>query len=241
MFYSDYVKSNMKIRSVWFSEDVNISLHTKVDFVYYHHIKSNEMISDSFSSLETDLTLDENDILAKMSKTCRYEVRRAEKDGLIINEEMSISEFHQYYNEFALKKNIKQSDMKTLLAYEKFSFISAIKLDDKVLSAHLYVLDDSVARLLYSANILSETTDSNVKAIIGRGNRYLHWHDIKKLKNKNIKKYDWGGYSEDGPTSSIGKFKKSFGGYHVDCFNYIVPISLKGKSAFHVMKLFKKI
>ena len=35
--------------------------------------------------------------------------------------------------------------------------------------------------------------DKELQKAIGRANKYLHWQDIKFLKQNNVEKYDWGG------------------------------------------------
>ena len=69
--------------------------------------------------------------------------------------------------------------------------------------------------MLYSASVLAQSADSSARNLIGRANRYLHWHDIRLFRDRGYDLYDFGGLDVTGrseKTAGIAQFKRGFGG-----------------------------
>lgn len=104
--------------------------------------------------------------------------------------------------------------------------------DGTVLVWHAYYVGQSRARLLHSASLFREASDSAFRTLVGRANRYQHWRDMLKLKADGLTTYDMGGWyagSEDEAKLSINKFKEGFGGETVVEYHCEEAVSLKGK------------
>jgi lipid II:glycine glycyltransferase (peptidoglycan interpeptide bridge formation enzyme) len=97
---------------------------------------------------------------------------------------------------------------------------------------------DTRARLFYSASHFRKSEDSELRNLIGRANRLLHWEDIRFFKEMGLSCYDFGGWyggREDVEKLAINQFKESFGGEKQREYTYIVPVTAIGKIAafFH--------
>ncbi|MNI71773.1 hypothetical protein D3C73_1276650 [compost metagenome] len=82
---------------------------------------------------------------------------------------------------------------------------------------HSYVIDkhSKRARLLHSSSLFRNEDGTNIRAIIGRANRLLHFADIQYFKEMGFVTYDLGGYAtdiQDQALANINQFKSSFGG-----------------------------
>lgn len=168
-----------------------------------------------FYTLEIDLKQSIDQIFKKFSNTIKNEIRRAQEELIIIQVNNNIELFQEFFNEFAYSKGLKPVNINNLQSHENFNLISFAYSDDKIVSAHYYLVDNiaSRARLLYSASL--RFADSNNRSFIGRANKLLHFEDMKYFKKKGIAIYDFGGITVP-PLSQehigINKFKESFGG-----------------------------
>lgn len=181
----------------------------------------------TFDTLVNDLTKEPEDIKNGFAKNCKYEVNRAQREGVsyrilsgedITDEE--IDKFLEFFKTFWESKDIPFTDENELRrdfrAYRDngvlvFS-IGVVGGEDAIY--HTYVHDEKRARLWHSASLYrllgDESGDS--RKIIGMGNRYLHYEDMLYFKEKGLTEYDWGGAGKGEDVISITKFKEAFGG-----------------------------
>lgn len=179
-----------------------------------------------FHTLVSDLTKTEDEILADFSKNCRYEVRRAQREG-ITNEfylgggitETQIAEFGDYFQAFWKSKGTDYSDQEKEKCREQIRqyaqadafAITAAKADGEILVFHTYIVDEAYARLYQSASWFR--VDERVSAsTVGYANRALHYADMLWFKGMGKTRYDWGGAGTEKEVESIARFKESFGG-----------------------------
>ena len=191
-------------------------------------------------TLHTDLTEELAALQEKISKTFRYDIRRNEKDNVVIsvynssqlaeNDEL-ISQFLTCYQNMYKEKGMNASLTKgALIPYINAGnmLLTVGYMEDKPIVFHSYLSDGTTARLWHSCS--NFRTDREMVNIIGRTNKRLHWEDIKLLKELGYKVYDWGGvFSVEGTDNGIDAFKKSFGGTPVDYYNGQFGCSCKGK------------
>ncbi|MGY4687973.1 hypothetical protein [Petrotoga sp. DB-2] len=93
-------------------------------------------------------------------------------------------------------------------SFKNHLLISASISNNEISSVHLYLCDEEIARLLYSArNTVCHLKNSE----IGVANRYLHYRDMIFFKNLNYKTYDLGGITKSDNDDLIGinNFKKA--------------------------------
>jgi len=222
---------------------------SKADVVYLHSSDSGEMdvskstILQKQYSLLTDLKCSEEDLLAKIKKNCKYEIRRSEreeaqvkfyeKQQLCRNPEI-IKKFETTYNQMFGEKGLSGYKFNCALvnkAIESNSLLitscTNVNGDNEVF--HAYLRDSDSCVLMYSASPLWGKEEKDKANEIGRMNKYLHWKDIQYFKNNGLSRYEWGGITDPNEPNGIDKFKMEFGGDVVQYNNYIIPVTLLGR------------
>lgn len=184
-----------------------------------------------FVTLVSDLTEDEEAILSHFSKNCRYEVRRAPREGVEcsfrIGKQISAEEilaFTDFFEEFWKSKGMnygeKEKNRSLIRQYAQAGAfaITTASIGGKVLIYHTYIVEDSRVRLYQSASWFR--VDDSVSAnVVGFANRCLHYQDMLWFKKLGKTQYDWGGAGTEEEVESITRFKESFGGTHVTYYN----------------------
>lgn len=162
-----------------------------------------------------DLSQSMDDLLANMHSTTRNEVRRAQKEGFIIEQVHDNKVFVEYYNSFAREKGLPTINEKHLIKYGENLMLAQARFNEHVLSMHATMIDneEKIAGLLYSCSTrLNESVD---KKMVGWANRYLHYKEFEMLKDMGMTQYEWCGVCMD-PNKperySIGQFKLKIGG-----------------------------
>lgn len=164
------------------------------------------LIKQTQYTLVNDLTQDEEEIYSKISKNYRYEIRRAEKEGILfliidqsyptLNDEIIL--FKQTYekmfqskgmsNRFNLKlveEGLKQCNILITKAYNPT--------DERCIIYHAYLVDGQSVMLMYSTSTLADADDKELINMVGWANKFLHWKDMCYFKALNYQKYEWGG------------------------------------------------
>ena len=78
-----YKKPPLTIRAVWFAEQRDKAFERNCDLVYYHYILNKPFSpSKTVTTLWTDLNNEPDKLIAQVDKSVRYEIRRAQKDGV---------------------------------------------------------------------------------------------------------------------------------------------------------------
>jgi hypothetical protein len=167
---------------------------------------------------------------AGFDQNTNYEIRRAIKDGVTTAPETEIKRFIDFYNLFAVTKNLPT------LTREFYKFQSCLVItkaiyQDQDIVMHAYLRDDSLkrVRLLHSASLFRTEKDNQLKAVIGRANRLLHFKDMCFFKQHGFEVYDMGGYAHgtaDEALKRINQFKDSFGGNLVQESDYLPVLGL---------------
>lgn len=252
-----YKKKQLQISQIWFpkkNELVGLG-KKKSDILFLHGVNRNDVkerfnYANEFHTCMNYLEEDEADLLAKINKNVRYEIRRNEKEEMevcfysasdILKDEKILEIFAQIYEKMYLAKGMEQQlNLTAIKEYLKKDtiFFTAVKYNAEIAIFHAYICDGEDTRLWYSASCFrDETVDQNM---IGRANKRLHWEDMKFFKNKGYKRYDWGGISDFENPNGIDAFKLKFGGEKITYDNVYVGITILGKIAVFLMKLLKK-
>jgi hypothetical protein len=173
-----------------------------------------------------DLSAGPEQVLNGMKKkSCRYELRRAEKmlDRVTIevNSPKALHDFLPLYNTFAVTKGpVPKLSPERLGEYVANGEALVLYLDEQPLCCHLMLCDREagIARLLYSGSRrLESQEDSNA---CGALNRYLHWHEMLRYHARGFRTYDFGGIRS--LTHPTARFKLSFGGSVVTEHYYLL-------------------
>jgi hypothetical protein len=200
-------------------------------------------------TLVLDLGLDEDALLAQMGKDTRSKIRRAaERDPLHVSGEAApadadVDEFAAFYDRFAAAHSVAPAFRPRLQALARrgnLVLTAAAGDDGEVLVRHAYVAVRGRGFMLYSGSVLAESEDSGARNLIGRANRYLHWHDIRLFKDLGFDIYDFGGLDveERSPkTAGIARFKRGFGGEVRPVYSATRARSLRGAAVRRMLAL----
>lgn len=233
-----FIKSWGKIAEVRFGEG---SWENDLDVV--HFLQSpNPPSHGTFVRVQTrliDLIKTEDQLLAEMNNTTRYEIKRAaEKDSLVYQcsdqpTQKEASHFILGYGAFAKTKQLSPISSSVYLAYlrnQVLSISKTLSAEGKLISEHSYLRVGPRVRLLHTFTHSQIDLDRN---FISRANRWHHWRDFLWLKAQKFRIYDFGGIytgNEDQHKLNINRFKEGFGGLVEDGFNYSRCFSWKGKA-----------
>lgn len=235
----------------WFCDEYNNQSKEVANIAFYHGIKEDKI--DNFLgkceilkqySLLTDLQLDTDELWKLIKKKDRYEIRRAEREGikhqLYLSNEFPkelLDGFERTYNKMYKHKKINASFNRSLIyAYiNSNAMVFSVGYYNSVpVVYHSYIVDDNNCRFFYSTSSFREAGDD--AKIIARINRYLHWKDICYFKDLGKKIYDWGGLSNPDNPNGIDSFKMGFGGSLTYYYNVIVYLGLIGKLGYCLKK-----
>ena len=235
---------------LWYDEEPENS--SPVDVLTYRHRPSpvQHRPCRPVLTLISDITVGEDQILARFASNTRYEIKRADrKDGLsaavVPTTSQTIASFVAFYDAFAREKALEPAYRRGLLASEaaqKLVLTTAARADE-LLVWHAYIISRNTAVLLYSASHFRHKAKSE-HALVGRANRWLHWRDIAHFKSAGIERYDWGGMFQDERSverAGINGFKYDFGGTRVTVYNCTLPLTVKGRLYLATRALFERV
>ena len=162
------------------------------------------------------------------SQTKRY-VRKAEKLRdrwrIRINDYRAHDDFFELYNRFVgLKGHAHRLSRRRFQEYLKVSDVWMMYIDGRPIAGRLVVRDDAVRRVRMVLSPTSRLISDEDARLSGTLNRYLHWQEIVTYKQQGMELYDFGGIGDG--SSSIAKFKLSFGGFRVNDHSYVYAGSL---------------
>jgi Acetyltransferase (GNAT) domain len=162
-----------------------------------------------------DLSAGPEEIMKGMKrKSCRYEIRRAEKLSgqfdIVINSSVAQRDFLNVYNDFARTKSLPRFPAVWLSEYSTHGETNVLYLNGRPLCCHFLLRDPQtgIVRLLYSGSRRLETRED--ADACGALNRYLHWHEMQRYHRQGFATFDFGGIRH--PHDPVSRFKLSFGG-----------------------------
>lgn len=157
-------------------------------------------------------------IKSRFSTTLKYDIKKAEAEGIVCCFNHDIKDFIQFYNDFAKVKKLIPLDINRIKEWRiKEWKCTYAKLEGNILVAHSYLEDKQtgIVRLMQSGSLRFDGGYSATQ--IGYANKLLHFHDIQYFKENGLKVYDFGGWDD---LPGLQKFKQSFGAYPIKIFNY---------------------
>lgn len=216
-----------------------------IRFVQHNAAKNTSRVfgfkREAFFTKLIDLTLSSEGLLLQCRKNTKYEIKRAEKEGIRFGIENDPDAFTEFYKSFARSKStakeIVEMGIDYIRHYKDNIIITKAAMDNDVLAMHSYVVDKGGrrARLLHAASLFRDENEVQRKNLAGRANRFLHFQDMLYFKDHGFEIYDMGGYAynTDAPElKSINDFKDSFGGELAEESIYIsFPLYLARKAA----------
>ncbi len=160
-----------------------------------------------------------------MPAKARYQIRRAEKDGLHVSWHQDPAIVIELFNLTASAKKLNGLTKDTL-PWGRNYLISQIEAKELgVIAAHYYLLDEEQKRvqLRYNCSAYRKYTDSSIRSLCGRSNKLLFLKDIQRFQAKGYHHFDFGGYDikENGAKpNSVSVFKDALPGQIVKQYNY---------------------
>jgi hypothetical protein len=167
-----------------------------------------------FNTLVIDLSQDQEKIWKNMDKSsCRYCIKRANREGIEIRINQDFDEFTRLDKNFREAKGLSAAgDFKKI--YRKNGVLFTARYRQEVIGGQFYLTDDKTMRwLIGSSKRLQADRDRAI--LIGCGNRLILWEAIKYAQKNGLKEFDFGGcYTGDADQGKkqISDFKMSFGG-----------------------------
>ena len=172
-----------------------------------------------------DLTKTEDELMADMRRQTRYEVRKAGRQGIIVehgNSEELFREFHAVQAKTAARQHFVPPDLDTLLAERK-------AFGDKAQIYVAYTSEEEGKKPIAYGLILGygEEADYYEAASTELNRKYsgayaIQWQAMRDLKQQGYKRYNlWGIAPPDQPEhryAGVTTFKKGFGG---EVINYV--------------------
>ena len=159
-----------------------------------------------------DIAKNEEDILSDMKPKTRYNIRLAEKKGVDIRRGSEyLDDFLRLTGAMAKRQGITPHPdeyYRKMLEVipEDILKLYVARYQGKIISADLVVFYDGVATYLHGAS------DDNFRNVMAP--HLLKWREIQDAKKAGCKKFDFGGISRSGPTTTkwagITKFKLGF-------------------------------
>ena len=181
----------------------------------------------NFKTILIDLSQDTPNIFSQFNAATRNKIRKAEGREIEASEVENVTEFVNFYNEFAKSKKRETISQTPLDNIRADLVIRQARIGSNILVMHSYILDREIgyARLLHSASLFRLYEDSSLRNAISAANCFLHFSDISYFKDRKFKFYDLGGVpyagSKDAAAIQIAQFKRGFGGVEVEQSNYM--------------------
>jgi hypothetical protein len=170
--------------------------------------------SKPFHTPLIDLTCTEEDLWQKLeAKSCRYEIRKAQKMDCVIsvNEDQEAARIliNDSIRRGKYRDELSETAWQALLPDHD---IFMCRWQGSPVVVHVLLRDfPGRARLLLSGT--EDRSHERFRGILGPANRLLHWQELLAYKAKGFSFYDFGGCVLDKEASeySITQFKLSFG------------------------------
>lgn len=213
------------VKEKWFHN--RFTLAELAGFTACMHVKDPKQslftVKRNSFTIENNLLLSQESILAGFKKTVQTEVKQAARMNIQCRFENNPEQFEQFYNRFAVNRNIAPVTIKKLQEMSTALRLSFAYRDNELLAAHSYICDGEkgIVRLMHAASKRLDNPDE--KQTAGRANKLLHFHDMCAFREEGYAIYDFGGYAmntADRGLQGINAFKLSFGGVITECINY---------------------
>lgn len=218
-----------KIYDNWF--ECKYNLKDLLAFNVYWHVKMQgkkkvPMVKSISHTVELALNLTEEEIFSKFSKQIRQQSRIAENEGITVKFNADPTDFINFFNEFAAKKNNsmvgKLTKERIDIMGRQIEFCFALY-NGQVLAAHSYLVDRNTGMVRHQHSATKRLDENFDRNLIGRANKYLTVKNILHYKEQGYATFDFGGYAADTTDESlagINKYKLLFGGDVVPSTNY---------------------
>ncbi|MFA6500660.1 MAG: hypothetical protein WCV69_02370 [Patescibacteria group bacterium] len=205
---------------LWFSDPIDIKGADMVNFFSYNKIDRDEFYCKEGMTTVIDLNQGIEAIFSKMRNNFIIkQIRKGERNGIVIKLDKNFSEFKNIYYVFRKSKNLTK-DNPNVLADNGILFSAYY--NNSMIAGGIFISDGVNIRAWVLAS-LRKVSGSKDREIIGQANRMVITEAIKYAKNSGHKQFDLGGinpYSTDIGEKNLAEFKESFGGARIKCYYY---------------------
>lgn len=219
---------------------------------YQSYVKPDGVDAKIWHSATIDLNQTEEEIFQNFDKNCRYDVKRAERDGIITvhkeDDEITnndLKTFYRFYNTFAKQKHLKKVNKVMIEECRKNgNLVMSFAYDSRDTSKspivyHIYLKDNIQCRLQYSCSLYRNKKING--QTVGRSNRLLQFKDIGYLKSLGLSILDLGGLGQREEVKNITSLKSEFGGIPKDYYVYAIIDPTQATFITKLKKFIKKI
>jgi len=247
-----YKKSFLRVAEIWFHRP-DRPLNADIVRCMQMPDRIEKTRCQAFNTLMIDLTVEKEELLKHMERGTRYEIRRAQTKDALNYETVSakdidgMREFSAAYEKNVASRNdalkLNLSKLSSLAENDRLDLSVVTDSNKHALTWHMYIVSDSLVRLLYSVSGLSNADDQERRNLYGRANRLHHWLDMQRFRGEGYRQYDFGGYysgDSDNKKLQINNFKKGFGGAEVLTYNCMYPLTFRGRIALAAWRLLNK-
>ncbi len=205
----------VRVRAQILENEKNSNLFTDLGF------RSAPMHLHAELTHQLDLTKSEDELMAEMRKTTRYEIRQAVRLEIEVKNSMNVEEIDEFYElqkETAKRQHFVEFDKKFLK--EQFEVFAA---DNQVLLYTAYLGKKKLAQafiIFYGGEADYHYGASTLDGRKYPGAYLIQWEAIKEAKRRGIKKYNLWGVAPEGEVNhrfwGVSVFKRGFGGEDIE-------------------------
>lgn len=163
------------------------------------------------------LELTEEELLAQMRKSTRYEIRKAEKENIKIVAKQDEKEIKAFY-QLQLETAHRQKFVPFSLPYWQKQFAAFVP-DNEVILYSAYYQDQLLAQamiIFYGQEAVYHYGASTALARRYPGAAAIQWQAIKEAKKRGLTRYNFWGVAPEGDEhhrfAKLSVFKRGFGG-----------------------------
>ena len=247
-------KSTRTYVNVWFPEEDYVTSQ-KCDVACYIgipklHSQKNQYIK--FNSLLSDLTIPRDELVNKIHRSTKKEIRRSEKDNFefkffssdeILEDSTVLNQFvEMYIKNYELKGLPTHNPTEEILRAAKQNgiIITAIYSETVPMAFGVYVTDNKNIRTWMSTSSFRMFNDNDSRRKVGRAKKRLLYESLLHFKDIGMQTYDWGGISSIDNPNGIDSLKMSFGGVPITYYDETIIMSLKYKVFNYIKKCIRK-
>lgn len=240
----------------FYEKNANTTFPPKADIHAYFQLSSPMQLTKKScihrQTLHLQINLDKSEqaLMQDMSRTTRYKIRRAKKDGLTITyttapDLKDVRAFSDFYNSFARAKGIescKEEKLTALMESKQLIIMSVYQKDGLMLASSAVIANNKTAIGLYTASARFAYREISGQ-LMSRANRYLHWVELIYFKNKGFHTFDLMSLTMDKNNTDhqeVNHYKRSFGGEEQYVYQSFVPQSLYGVLSIWGLKILWK-
>ena len=157
---------------------------------------STRLVESAFESYKSDLSLSEDDLFKGMDKECRRSIRKAEKNGVTVEQANDAAFADEYYDQlrdvFAKQGKVPtygiervRTLLKHMLPTGRLLAVRARNPEGRCIATNISAGLNDIAYFWGTASWRSEQH--------WRPNEYLYWYAMRHWKARGFRMLDWGG------------------------------------------------